>query len=78
MRIIVQTVGRFKEVVFCDFEDPEVRAQSGLLDADEARDLSQQLHSVADRLHQAELADDNQTLLPFFPLASSARAAASY
>lgn len=65
MKIVVQTVGRFKEVAFYDFENPDVRAQSGLLDAVEARDLSLQLREVADRLHEIEEVDYNQTLLPF-------------
>jgi hypothetical protein len=66
MTITMHSVGRFKEVVFRDFEDADVCARSGLLDEDQARDLADRLHQVSHQLWQSEPADDNQQVLPFF------------
>jgi hypothetical protein len=66
MTITVHSIGRFKEVSFRDAEDEDVRARSGLLDADQAMELSQRLREVADALTEVESADQNQTVLPFY------------
>lgn len=65
MKITVQSIGRFKEVMFQDFENADLCAQSGLLNDDEAHDLAQELRQVADRLSAPAVGDDSQILLPF-------------
>ena len=67
MTISIYAVGRFKEVVFADAENEEMRAASGLLDEEEAGELAERLREVADNLSEAKHADDSQTVLPFFP-----------
>jgi hypothetical protein len=67
MTISIYGVGRFKEVVFVDAENEELRVTSGLLDDDEAAEMAERLRVVADNLSQARRTDENQTALPFYP-----------
>ena len=50
---------------FFDVEDEERLAHSGLLDADEAEHLAEQLRTIASRLDGPIAKDEGQLLLPF-------------
>jgi hypothetical protein len=65
MKISVHRIGRFHEVVFHDYENDEVRAASGLLNDDEAKEMAARLHEVADELWSLAFTDTNQIVLPF-------------
>lgn len=65
MKISISTVGRFREVAFCDFEDEQRCAYSGLLAEDDAHDLADELYAIATQLRSWADRDANQILLPF-------------
>lgn len=65
MKIAINELGRFREVTFCDFEDEDVCAHSGLLDVDGAHDLADELQSIAQRLRAGAEQNLGQILLPF-------------
>lgn len=65
MKIAINDVGRYLEVTFCDFENQDIRAHSGLLDEDAAHDLADELQGIAWKLRAETKRDANQILLPF-------------
>jgi hypothetical protein len=52
MDIRVTAAGRYGEVIFRDFEDPDTIARTGYLDAFERSELADRLRRVADELER--------------------------
>jgi hypothetical protein len=69
IEILGQRADRFREVRFYNFEDEEIVADSGLLDAGEAMEFAGRLREVAHQLAtwaQESRPNDGQILLPMF------------